>query len=169
MDYISILNSNKSQNKTTALKSDEHNPRGIYENKKLGSDNKSNRKEDKISIKLYDDEELISGNDQVPKNFKINSIIEDKAFVKFNLKQFLITFEERLIFKEKIQTLNGNSVALLLREIQKLNPQILEEIDDNFIQVKPEKLDYKSYEILIRYYLILLNIRFIDGLNILDS
>ena len=87
-------------------------------------------------------------------------MFEEKAYAKFNLKHFLITLEEKIIFKEKIQSLNGDSLSLLLREIQKLNPQILDEIDDDFIQVKAEKLDYKSYEILIRY---------IDGLNISDT
>jgi hypothetical protein len=154
------VNTNSSKNTTTVLKSDEHNPKDMSENKKLRSDNKSNRKEDKISIKLFDEEELLPRCDKDPQNFKMNTMFEEKAYEKFNLKHFLITLEEKIIFKEKIQSLNGNSVSLLLREIQKLNPQILDEIDDNFIQVKAEKLDYKSYEILIRY---------IDGLNISDT
>ena len=66
------------------------------------------------------------------------------------IKNPLINFEEKLKFNENIRRMDGNFLSILLREFQKLCPQVIEEIDDENIQIRLDKLNSKSFEQISR-------------------
>jgi hypothetical protein len=62
------------------------------------------------------------------------------------LKEISINLEEKESLKERIESLDVNSLSLLLRELQKQCAYVLDEIDENYIQILIDKFDIHNYK-----------------------